>query len=80
MTTATFHFVPAAGASVATPDVTAQVQTVFAGWFGSAASPAFGSTFTYTQVFTVSDDAKNIGSVQVTLSNSAGVSALQVAQ
>ncbi len=78
--TATFHFVAASGATVATPDLTAPVGTVFAGWFSSAQSPAFGSTFTYTQVFNVSDDAKNIGSVQVTLTNAVGTSSIQSAQ
>ena len=76
VTTATFHFVAAPGATISTPDITAPVGTVFATWFGSSASPAFGSTFTYTQVFNVSDDAKNIGSVEVTLTNSVGASAL----
>ena len=80
VTMATFHFVAAPGATISTPDITAPVGTVFGGWFGSPASVAFGSTFTYTQVFNVSDDPKNIGSVQVTLTNGVGTSALSVAQ
>lgn len=80
VTMATFHFVAAPGASISTPDITAPVGTVFGAWFGSAPSVPFGSTFTYTQVFNVSDDPKNIESVQVTLTNGVGRSALMIAQ
>ena len=41
-------------------------------WFGSADSIQYGSTFTYTQIFTISGDAANVGSVEVTLTNSVG--------
>jgi len=75
-----FHFVPAAGASLTTPDITADVTSVFTTYFANPANYPFGSTFVYTQVFTVSDDASNIGSVQVTLTNSVGVSAAVTAQ
>jgi len=75
-----FHFVPAAGASLTTPDITADVTSVFATYFSNPANYPFGSTFVYTQIFTVSDDASNIGSVQVTLTNSVGVSAAVTAQ
>ena len=80
VTTATFHFTAAAGATINTPDVTAPVGPLFTTWFDSATSVPYGSTFTYTQVFDVSDDAANIGSVQVTLTNSVGVSTSQTAQ
>ena len=80
VTTATFHFAAAAGATINTPDVTAAVGPLFTTWFDSTTSVAYGSTFTYTQVFDVSDDAANIGSVQVTLTNSVGVSTSQTAQ
>ncbi len=80
VTMATFHLVAAPGATISTPDITAPVGTVFGGWFGSTASVPFGSTFTYTQVFNVSDDPKNIDSVQVTLTNGVGPSALGVAR
>ena len=78
--TAAFHFVPVTGGQIDTPDVSIPVATIFSGWFTSAASTTYGSTFTYTQVFDVSDTATNIGSVQVTLTNSVGVSTVYTTQ
>lgn len=80
VTTATFHFVAAPGATISTPDITAPVTPLFTTWFTSATSAPYGSTFTYTQVFNVSDDPANIGSVTVTLTNSVGTSTTQTAQ
>ena len=80
VTTATFHFVAATGATVTTADVTAPVTPLFTTWFDGTVSPTYGSAFTYTQVFDVSDDAANIGSVQVTLTNSVGISGPGMAQ
>jgi hypothetical protein len=80
VTDATFHFTAAPGATISTPDITAPVTSLFTTWFASAASDPYGSTFTYTQVFTVSDDPANIGSVTVTLTNSVGTSTTQTAQ
>ncbi len=77
---ATFHFAAAAGATLSTPDVTAPVGTLFTGWYGAAQSLPYGSTFTYTQVFDVSGAATDVGSVQVTLTNSVGASVPQTAQ
>jgi hypothetical protein len=75
--TAIFHFTPADGSTVSTPDITADVTTVFANYFASAASVPYGSTFVYTQNFTLNNDASTIKSVTVTLVNSVGQS-LQV--
>jgi sugar lactone lactonase YvrE len=72
LTTAIFHFTPADGSSISTPDITAPVTTVFANWFASAASAQYGSAFTYTQDFTLNNDASTIKSVTVTLVNSVG--------
>jgi hypothetical protein len=80
VTTATFHFTAAPGATIDTPDITAPVTPLFTTWFASAASDPYGSTFTYTQVFDVSDDPANIGSVTVTLTNSVGTSTTETAQ
>jgi hypothetical protein len=80
LTTAIFHFVAADGSTVSTPDITAPVTTVFANWFTSAASDQYGSAFTYTQNFTLNNDASTIGSVTVTLVNSVGNSTQQTAQ
>ncbi len=80
ITQASFQFLGVSGAQIDTPNVTAAVGTLFTGWFSSAASAQYGSTFTYTQVFNVSGSAAAIGSVQVTLTNSVGVSTVQTAQ
>lgn len=77
---ASFHFTPAPGANLNTPDVTADVTSVFAGWYTTPASLPYGSTVIYTQQFTLSDTASSIGSVTVTLTNSIGTSALTAAQ
>jgi hypothetical protein len=77
---ANFHFVPAAGATLSMTDFTAPVAGVFGTYFASPASLSAGSSFVYTQQFSVSDDASKIGSVQVTLTNSIGVSVAQTAQ
>ena len=71
---ATFHFTGIAGASIATPDVTVQVTPIFTTWFGSTPSIAYGSSFTYTQSFQVSEDAATISSVEVTITNIVGQS------
>jgi hypothetical protein len=81
LTQATFEFTAAPGApKVTTPEVTLPVGTIFADWFSSADSIQYGSTFTYTQIFEISGSAANIGSVQVTLTNSVGASTPQSAQ
>ncbi len=81
LTQATFEFTAAPGApKVTTPEVTLPVGTIFADWFSSADSIQYGSTFTYSQIFEISGSAANIGSVQVTLTNSVGASTPQSAQ
>jgi len=77
---AVFTFTAAAGATLSTSEVTTPVTTLFGGWFGAAESVTYGSTFKYTQIFNVSDAATNVGSVTVTLTNSAGASAAQTSQ
>ena len=80
VTQATFHFVGISGAQIDTPDVTVPVGPAFTAWYSSAASDQYGSTFTYTQTFTVGGGAASIDSVQVTLTNSVGASVMQTAQ
>ncbi len=80
VTQATFHFVGITGAQIDTPDVTVPVGPAFTAWYSSAASDQYGSTFTYTQAFTVGGGAANIDSVQVTLTNTVGASVMQTAQ
>jgi hypothetical protein len=79
-TTALFHFTPAPGSSIENPDVTIDVSALFAGWYGSTASDAYGSAFTYTQMFTLDTDATSIAGVTVTLENSVGVSLMVTSQ
>jgi len=81
LTQASFVFTAAPGSSlISNPDVTVDVGKDFANWFSSGDSIQYGSTFTYTQIFSITGDASNIGSVQVTLTNSVGPSTPQTAQ
>jgi hypothetical protein len=80
MVQATFHFTGANGAAIDTPDITLPVATLFSGWFGSAPSDPYGSMFSYTQIFNISDGASNIGSVQITLTNGVGDSVVLTTQ
>jgi hypothetical protein len=74
VTQAEFHFTPASGQSLSSTDLTVPVTTAFTAWYGSANSDQYGTTFLYTQPFTLSSDATTVGSVSVTLSNSLGAS------
>ena len=80
MTQAHFHFTPASGQSLKTTDVTVDLTTPFGGWYGSATSNQYGTTFLYTQPFTLDSDASAVGSVTVTLTNSQGDSQPGTAQ
>lgn len=72
---AKFHFTAAPGATLATTDLTLPADTIFnVQWFDTAPSDAYGSTFTYTQIFNTSDAAATIGSVDATLTNTVGAS------
>jgi hypothetical protein len=72
VTQAVFHFTPVAGSSITNPDVTVDVAAIFAGWYASTASDAYGSAFTYMQPFTLDSDASSIAGVTVKLTNSVG--------
>jgi hypothetical protein len=74
MTQAVFHFTPVAGQSLSTTDLTVDLTSAFQTWYQSAASDPFGTTFSYTQAFTISSDASAVQSVDVTLTNSQGTS------
>jgi hypothetical protein len=75
MKTAAFHFTPAAGATLQTTDVAIDVSSLFAAWYGNAASLATGSQFSLIVPFTVAGNTSTIASVTVTLINSVGGSA-----
>jgi hypothetical protein len=74
MTTAEFHFSAVTGKSLATTDLTVPVTSAFQTWYQSSASDADGTTFTYTQPFTITGDASDVQSISVTLTNSQGTS------
>ena len=80
MTSATFHFTPTTGTTLAATDVTVPLTAPFANWYASAASVAFGSQFTVTIPFTFQFSTGPISiapvaALTVTMTNSAGVSA-----
>ena len=80
MTQAHFHFTPAAGQSLNTTDLTVDLTSPFGTWYGSSTSDTYGTTFLYTQPFTLDSDASAVGSVAVTLTNSKGDSQQSTAQ
>jgi sugar lactone lactonase YvrE len=71
---ATFAFTPANGASLSQKTITVPAATPFATWYTTAASAQYGSSFTYSQQFTLSGPASAVGSVSVTLMNTVGIS------
>ncbi len=75
-TQAVFHFHAIAGATIDNPDITLTVTPNFAAWYTTPQSNGYGSAFTYTQVFTLDQDAAIVQDVTVTLGNTVGVSAV----
>ena len=80
MTQAHFHFTPAAGQSLKTTDITLDLSSPFGAWYGSSTSDTYGTTFQYTQPFTLDSDASTVANVSVTLANSKGDSLPHTAQ
>ena len=74
VTQAVFTFTPAAGANLQTTQVTVPVDSTFTTWYTGTSSPQFGSSFLYTQPFTVQGNVSDIASVSVTISNATGTS------
>jgi len=79
MTQAAFHFTAAPGQTISNPDITLPAAVLFSSWYSTAPSQAYGSNFMYNQTFDLSADQSTIGSVTVTLTNSAGASATATA-
>ena len=75
MTQALFTFSGPGVPDLAAPAVLVPATDLFGTWYGEAASDPFGSTFLYSQTFTLSDPNTNITGVSVTLTNTAGASA-----
>ena len=75
VTQAAVHFTAAAGQTLQTTDVTVPLTTAATAWFQNSTSAQYGSQFILTLPFTVTNGAASaIGSVSVTLTNSAGTS------
>jgi hypothetical protein len=74
MTSATFHFTPAGTATLSDSQVVVDVSDAFTSWYSLGTSDQYGSAFTYTQTFQLSNSSTNIQSVSVTLTNSVGKS------
>jgi hypothetical protein len=80
MASAQFTFTAANGQSITNPSITVPATALFATWFSTANSQTYGSNFQYTQTFNLSADQSTIGSIAVTLTNSAGTSGSATAQ
>ncbi len=74
LTRATFRFTPASGADLRTTTADLPLTDSARQWYEDPASRLFGSQFTIVQPFTLQGSASAIGSISVTLTNSAGVS------
>jgi sugar lactone lactonase YvrE len=77
---AAFFFTPASGASLSQKTITVPSTALFTTWYTSAGSAQYGSSFTYTQLFTLSGPANAVGGVGVTLTNTVGVSSEKISQ
>ena len=80
LVTAMFHFTAVPGSTLTSPDVTVLVATLFTGYFTSAASVPYGSSFVYAQNFTLDEDASSIQNVTVTFVNTVGNSIQVITQ
>jgi len=80
VSSAGFHFVASAGNTINDPDFTVPATALFSTWFSTAGSQAYGSEFTYIQIFSLSSGNSVVGKVTVSLTNSAGTSATATAQ
>jgi len=74
ITQADFTFAAVSGANLESAQVSVSTETVFTTWYTGTSSPQYGSSFFYTQSFTVQGNVSNIASVSVTLTNATGTS------
>ena len=73
--TATFTFNAASGTVInGTSAFSVDVSSLMNGWYAGSSSQQYGSLFSLTVPFTFSGSSAAIGSVTVTLTNSAGTS------
>jgi hypothetical protein len=74
LTQATFRFTPASGSDLRTTTVDLPLSDPAQQWYQDANSKLFGSQFTIVQPFTVQGSTDAIGTIYVSLTNSAGSS------
>jgi hypothetical protein len=74
ITQADFTFAAVTGANLESAQVSVSTETVFTTWYTGTSSPQYGSSFLYTQSFTVQGNVSNIASASVTLTNATGTS------
>jgi hypothetical protein len=75
-----FQFTPAAGVTLQTENLSADVETAFDTWYQSATSHTFGSQFTLSMRFQASADLAIIRSIAVTAVNAKGTSGARVVE
>jgi hypothetical protein len=75
MTNGSFQFLPSAGSTLNAAPIVVNLAPTFMSWYQSSASLNFGSQFTFSVPFAFTGSIAAVGSVQVTLVNSAGTSA-----
>jgi hypothetical protein len=74
VTQAGFAFTAASGASLENSPLTVSSEGAFTTWYTGTSSPQYGSSFLYTQPFTVQGNVSDIVSVSVALTNASGTS------
>jgi hypothetical protein len=75
MTTGNFQFLAAPGSTLTAAPIAVNLASTFSAWYQSSASLNFGSQFTFSVPISFTGSINAIGSVSVTLVNSAGTSA-----
>jgi hypothetical protein len=75
MTSGNFQFIAAAGSTLTAAPVVVNLAATFSTWYQSSASLNFGTQFTFSVPISFTGNINAIGSVSVTLVNSAGTSA-----
>jgi hypothetical protein len=80
MSSADFEFTAAPGSAISDPAITVDVSSEFTAWYSSPTAVQYGSSFSYSQVFNLSNNSATIGSVSVELTNSEGQSNQVTAQ
>jgi hypothetical protein len=72
MVSANVTFTAAAGVTLASSQATISLASVFTTWYQSAASAAYGSNFSLTMPFTITNGTNPLTSVSVQLTNAQG--------